>query len=138
MSSALDPPDQERGSPDQERGSALVDFLLVSVLVTVLVLGVVQLALTLHVRTVLIDSAAEGARYAALDGNSLVDGTARTRVLIDSSLPAAYARQVETGRTDYRGVPVVEVQVAAPVPILGLLGPAGLIEVTGRAVDEHP
>ncbi|WP_277050321.1 TadE/TadG family type IV pilus assembly protein, partial [Ruania albidiflava] len=51
-------------SPRAESGSALVDFLLVAVLVTVLVLGVVQLALVLHVRTVLIDSAAEGARYA--------------------------------------------------------------------------
>ena len=107
-----------------------MDFLLVSVLLTVLVLGVVQLALTLHVRTVLIDSAAEGARYAALDG------AARTRLLIDSSLPADYSQRVETARADYRGVQVVEVHVAAPVPILGLLGPAGMIDVTGRAVDE--
>ncbi|WP_235912278.1 TadE/TadG family type IV pilus assembly protein [Ruania zhangjianzhongii] len=114
-----------------------MDFLLVSVLVTVLVLGVVQLALTLHVRTSLIDSAAEGARYAALDGNSLADGAARTRWLIDSSLPADYAQQVETGRADYRDVQVVEVHIAAPVPVLGLLGPAGMIDVTGRAVDER-
>lgn len=115
-----------------------MDFLLVSVLLTVLVLGVVQLALTLHVRTVLIDSAAEGARYAALDGNSLVDGAARTRLLIDSSLPADYSQRVDTARADYRGVRVVEVHVAAPVPVLGLLGPAGMIDVTGRAVDEQP
>ena len=113
-----------------------MDFLLVSVLVTVLVLGVVQLALTLHVRTVLIDSAAEGARYAALDGNSLVDGAARTRWLIGSALPAEYAQQVDTGRADYRGVQVVEVRVAAPIPVLGLLGPEGVIDVTGRAVQE--
>lgn len=107
-----------------------------AVLVTVLVLGVVQLALTLHVRTVLIDSAAEGARYAALDGNTLVDGAARTRWLIDSALPADYAQQVEPGRADYRGVQVVEMHVAAPIPVLGLLGPAGMIDVTGRAVQE--
>ncbi len=123
--------------PGRENGSALVDFLLVSVLVTVLVLGVVQLALTLHVRSVLIDSAAEGARYAALDGTSLPDGAARTRWLIDSTLPAAYAQHVEIGRADYRGVGVVEVRVSAPVPVLGLLGPSGLIDVTGRAVDEQ-
>lgn len=115
-----------------------MDFLLVSVLVTVLVLGVVQLALTLHVRTILIDSAAEGARYAALDGNSLLDGAARTRSLIGSALPADYAQDVATGHAGYRGVQVVEVHVAAPIPVLGLLGPAGIIDVTGRAVDESP
>ena len=49
-------------SADSERGSALVDFLLVALLVTVLVLGVIQVALTSHVRNVLIDAAAEGAR----------------------------------------------------------------------------
>ena len=119
-----------------ERGSALVDFLLVSVLLTALVLGVVQLALTLHVRTTLIDSAAEGARYAALDGSSLDDGAARTRWLIDSALPAAYAEHVQVARADYRGVQVVEVQVSAPIPVLGLLGPSGVIDVTGRAVEE--
>lgn len=113
-----------------------MDFLLVSVLVTVLVLGVVQLALTLHVRTTLIDSAAEGARHAALDGNSLADGASRTRWLIDAGLPAEYAQQVEAERAGYRGVQVVEVHVAAPIPILGLLGPSGVIDVTGRAVEE--
>ena len=59
-----------------ERGSAIVDFLLVSLLVTVLMLGVVQLALTLHVRNVLIDSAAEGARYAAVTCGEVVDDSA--------------------------------------------------------------
>ncbi|WP_022919326.1 TadE/TadG family type IV pilus assembly protein [Ruania albidiflava] len=124
-------------SPRAESGSALVDFLLVAVLVTVLVLGVVQLALVLHVRTVLIDSAAEGARYAALEGSSLTGGAARTRWLIDSTLPSRYADQVEIGRADFRGVDVVEVRVSAPVPVLGLLGPSGMIDVTGRAVDEQ-
>ena len=120
-----------------ESGSALVDFLLVAVLVTVLVLGVVQLALVLHVRTVLIDSAAEGARHAALEGSTLGEGADRTRWLISSTLPAGYADQVEVGRAGYRGVDVVEVRVTAPVPVLGLLGPSGVIAVTGRAVDEQ-
>lgn len=126
-----------READRSDRGSALVDFLLVSVLVTAIVLGVVQLALTLHVRTILIDSAAEGARYAALDGATLAEGAARTRWLISSTLPDAYAEHVAVARAGYRGVQVIEVQVSAPVPVLGLLGPSGMIDVTGRAVDER-
>jgi len=120
-----------------ERGSALVDFLLVSVLVTAIVLGVVQLALTLHVRTILTDSAASGARAAALSGHSLSDGAARTTELITSTLPAAYAEAVEVDYGNYRGVEVVEVHVSAPMPVLGLLGPSGVITVTGRALVEQ-
>lgn len=126
----------QRPSSEGERGSAVVDFLLVSVLVTVLVLGVIQLALTLHVRSILIDSAAEGARYAALEGNSLAAGEGRSAELIASTLPDRYAENLSAGYTTYAGVTVVEVQVSAPMPILGLLGPAGVIAVTGRAVVE--
>lgn len=120
-----------------ERGSALVDFLLVSVLVTAIVLGIVQLALTLHVRTILTDSAASGARYAALSGHSLGDGATRTTTLITSTLPVAYAESVDIDFGHYRGVEVVEVHVSAPMPVLGLLGPSGAITVTGRAVVEE-
>lgn len=119
-----------------ERGSAIVDFLLVSLLVTVLTLGVMQLALTLHVRNILIDSAAEGARFAALDGHRLDDGVARTRALIASTLPDAYAQQVQANVTEHDGVSLVQVQVTGPVPVLGLLGPSGVIAVSGRAVAE--
>ncbi|MET0782884.1 MAG: TadE/TadG family type IV pilus assembly protein, partial [Leifsonia flava] len=65
-----------------ERGSAVVEFTLVSVLLTTLALAVVQLALALHVRNTVIDAAAEGARYAALADNTLADGEERTRMLI--------------------------------------------------------
>src|SRR5690625_860607 len=105
-------PDSHRPHPGgvkaaDERGSAIVDFLLVSLLVTVLMLGVVQLALTLHVRNILIDSAGEGARYAALDGRDLQDGEARTRALITSTLPGTYAEQIEAGTITLGGVGLV-------------------------------
>ncbi|MDQ2661335.1 MAG: pilus assembly protein, partial [Actinomycetota bacterium] len=48
-----------------ERGSAVAEFTLVGILLTVLALAVVQLALALHVRNTMLDAAAEGARYAA-------------------------------------------------------------------------
>ncbi|UFU05479.1 pilus assembly protein [Ruania halotolerans] len=95
-----------------------------------------QLALTLHVRTVLIDAAAEGARFAALHGSSVAAGQERTAALIDATLPSVYAEQVtaELGSSD--GVELVQVHVSVPVPVLGLLGPSGVISVTGRAVAE--
>lgn len=123
-------------SADSERGSALVDFLLVSLLVTVLVLGVIQVALTTHVRNVLIDAAAEGARYAALDGRDLDQGAGRTQQLITSTLPGPYAQRVSADLVERQGVSVVEVRVQAPIPVLGLLGPSGIVDVTGRAVTE--
>jgi len=123
-------------SADSERGSALVDFLLVALLVTVLVLGVIQVALTSHVRNVLIDAAAEGARYAALDGRDLDQGAGRTEQLITSTLPSAYAQRVSADLVERQGVSLVEVRVQAPIPVLGLLGPSGLVDVTGRAVTE--
>ena len=36
------------------------------------------------------------------------------------------------------GIPVVEVSITAPTPVIGLLGPSDSMTVTGRAFDEHP
>ncbi|RIJ01598.1 pilus assembly protein, partial [Clavibacter nebraskensis] len=51
-----------------DRGSAPAEFVMVGALLVVLALSVVQLALALHVRTTVLDAAAEGARTAALAG----------------------------------------------------------------------
>lgn len=101
-----------------------------------LVLGVVQLALALHVRTMLTDAAAEGARYAALHGSDLVAGEQRTAELIAMTLPESYAQSIAAGYDSHGDVTLVTVTVSAPLPVLGLLGPGGTIVVTGRAVDE--
>ena len=55
----LDPDD------DGERGSAVVDFVLVSILIVTLLLAVLQVAVYVHVRNVVTASAQEGARFAA-------------------------------------------------------------------------
>ncbi len=113
-----------------------MDFVLVSVLVLVLFLGVVQVALAVHVRAMLIDSAAEGARVAARADRTPADGVVRTEQLIAGSLSSRYAQDVSARRTTYAGLPVVEVTVSAPLPVVGLLGPAGVITVEGHALDE--
>lgn len=100
------------------------------------VLAVVQLALVLHVRTLLTDAAAEGARYAALHGNDLAEGEERTAELIASTLPGSYADSIAAGVDSYGEVDLVTVTVSAPLPLVGLLGPGDTIVVTGRAVQE--
>ncbi|GIG28265.1 hypothetical protein Cma02nite_08650 [Cellulomonas marina] len=110
--------------------------MLAAALLAVLVAGVLQLALALHVRTVLADSAAEGARYAAVGGRTPADGVARTRALVVAALDEAYARDVTAGPERLDGLDVVAVHVSAPLPVLGLLGPAGRVEVVGHALAE--
>ena len=119
-----------------ERGSAAVEFVLVGALVTVLVAGVLQLALGLHVRATLIDCAAEGARFGSLMSSSPEQGVQRTRDLITGALSPTYARDVAPALTSVGGVPVLEIRVRAPLPVLGLLGPSGVVDVVGRAVVE--
>ena len=119
-----------------ERGAAVADFAMVSLLLLAIFLAVLQLALTLYARNVLIASASEGARLGARADAVPGEAAARTRFLVSSSLSPRYAEQVSTRRTSVDGVEVVEVRVAAPVPVLGLLGPDGRLDVVGRAFAE--
>jgi len=118
-------------------GSAVVDFVLVGALTTLLAASVLQLMLALHVRTTLIDCAAEGARYAALADRDPAQGVERTRALITTSLSDRFAEDVSARSTVIDGLPVVEVQVTAPLPLLGLLGPSTLT-VRGHGLEEAP
>ncbi|SFR74846.1 TadE-like protein [Agromyces sp. CF514] len=106
---------------------------MVGVLLTVLALAVVQLALALHVRNTLLDAAAEGARFAALAGSSPADGVARTRDLIDAAISAEYSRDVVATTASIGGAPAIEVRVRSTLPVIGLLGVANGLEVTGHA-----
>jgi Flp pilus assembly protein TadG len=119
-------------------GSAAVEFVLVGVLLTALTLGVVQLAFALHVRNTLLDAAAEGARFAALAGNTPEDGADRTRQLITSAVGPDYAGGVAAGYTEYSGVDATRVTVTAPLPLVGPFGPPRSLEVTGHAAAEAP
>ncbi len=109
---------------------------MVIMLLLALVLAVMQLALALHVRNTLLDTAAEGARFAALAGASDADGVQRTRELIDTALASSFAQDVSAVRTTVGGIPVVAVTVRATMPVIGLFGPENALEVTGHAALE--
>jgi hypothetical protein len=120
-----------------DRGSAPVEFLLVSVLLVLVAVSVVQLALALHVRNTLLDAAAEGARFAALAGNDLDDGVARTNDLIGTAIGPAYSGGVTASYGERLGFRSTEIRVSAPLPLLGLIGPDRTLEVAGHAAVEE-
>ena len=119
-----------------ESGSAVVDFVLVAGLLTLLFVAVLQLALVVHVRNVLVDSAAEGARYAARADRVPADGIQRARDLASSGVSPRFARDVTAGEEDVGGVRTVVVRIRAPLPVIGLIGPRGRLDVSGHAFAE--
>ncbi len=126
------PPDERR----DERGAAVVDFVLVLVVLVPLFLGILQVALVLHVRNTLTAAASEGARYAATVDRPLDAGAGKTREQISGALAARFARRGHRapghrarrprrrGRRDRRGATA------------GLWGPGVRLHVAGHAVEE--
>lgn len=123
---------------DRERGSAVVDFVLVVVVMLPLFLGIVQLALTLHVRNTLTAAASDGARVAATVDRGPADGVAHTRGQVHGALAGEFARQVTARETTVDGAAAIEVTVVAEVPALGLWGPGVRLELDGHATEEDP
>lgn len=120
----------------EDRGSAVVEFVLVGVLLTVLTLSVLQLGLALLIRNTVHDAAGEGARFAALADNGLADGVLRAQQLLTTALGASYATDVSASTGSYLGHPAVIVTVRAPLPLLGLVGIDDALEVTAHAAVE--
>jgi Flp pilus assembly protein TadG len=125
-----------------ERGSAVVDFVLVSVLVLALLLAVLQVAVYVHVRNVVTASAQEGARYAA---NADVDsalGAARTVEVVARATSVQTAEGLactSAEEVDATGLTLVVVRCSGSVPTLfAALGNLLPLEVAGRAVKEQP
>ena len=119
-----------------EHGAAVVDFVLVSLVLVPLVLGLIQVALVLHVRNTLTAAATEGARYAATIDRQPQDGVARTREQIGDAIADRFAGQISATDVVVDGVPAVEIRVHATVPALGIWGPAVSLDVAGHAVRE--
>jgi hypothetical protein len=119
-----------------DRGSAVVEFVLVGALLTVLTLSVIQLGLALLIRNTVLDAASEGARYGALADNSIDDGATRTRDLITTALGPGYARDIAASRGNYDGHPADIVTVRTPLPLIGLVGIPNGLEVHGHAAIE--
>lgn len=119
-----------------ESGSAVVEFVLVGALLTILTLAVIQLGLALLVRNTVLDAASEGARFSALADNSAADGILRTRDLITTAIGASYARDIRASTGSYLGHPAAIITVRTPLPLIGLVGIDHGLEVSGHAAIE--
>jgi Flp pilus assembly protein TadG len=101
-----------------------------------LVLGLIQVALVMHVRNTLAAAATEGARYAATVDRGPDAGIERTREQIKGAIADRFASDITASETTVDGVPTIEVRVRAVVPALGLWGPGVSLEVAGHGVEE--
>lgn len=119
-----------------DRGSAAVEFVLVTLVLVPLVVGILNLALASFVRSSLTAAAAEGARIGARADQGPAAGAAHTRRQIGDALAGRYARDVTGRYASVRGAPGVEVIVRARVPALGLGGLGLELEVAGHAIRE--
>lgn len=132
-STATDVGGARSAEDNRERGAAVVDFALIGGLLTVIFVAILQLTLVLHVRNTLIDAASSGARYGALADRDPQDAAGRTEELIRGSLSETYSSDVTVGQSTLGGIATVEVVVRAPLPVIGLVGPGGMLEVRGHA-----
>ncbi len=108
--------------------------MLVTIPLLFLFLGVLQVGFALHVRNTLTACAADGARLGADADRGPGDAQAAARACIDGALSARLVQSVSAGLEG--GGTVMAVRVTATLPVLGPLGPAKAISVTGHAVEE--
>lgn len=109
---------------------------MVSALVMFIVLAVLQVGFSLHVRNTLILAASEGARAAARLDASLDRGPARAHEVVTGALSDSFAQEISVGTEWVGGIEVVVVTISAPIPIVGPLGPGQSLTVSGRAFRE--
>ena len=110
-----------------------------SVLLLSLFLVVFQVGVVLHVRNVLVASAAEGARYGANADRTPEEGAARAQHVVADALGGRVARAVRcvpvTGE-ELDGQPVVDIRCSGPVPIVFLPTGGFSLTVHGHALEE--
>ena len=116
-----------------QAGSVLVEWSLVAVLVMAVTAALLQLTLSLYVRNILADAA----RHAALVGASDAEANARVQQLCHGALRANYPTKSEVSHLQRGSVSLVQVQVSAPLPVIGLWSPTGSVVVRGHAVDQR-
>lgn len=125
-----------------DAGAAVVDFVLISVLLIFLLLGVLQTAVYFYARNVVAASAADAARYAAAAGLDPAVGGRRAERLVRAGLDDADASSIRC--TGAAGVDAASGLATATVRCVGRLRllflPIHLpltIDVTSAALKER-
>jgi len=118
-----------------DHGNASVEFALIAPLLMLIALAVIQLMLAVHVRSVLVSAARDGARVAALGGSQLSDGESRTREILESNVAGAAVTKIFARRQVVDDVEVIEMNIEADLPLLGIYGPTTMT-MSGHAFVE--
>jgi Flp pilus assembly protein TadG len=123
-----------------DRGAAVVEFVLVSVPLLFLLLVVLQVAVYLHVRNVVVASAAEGARYGANLDRTSADGGPFAEQVLGRGLSARAAAGIRCSADEESGAGgtvLVAVRCRGAMPTLvSAVGRALPVAATARAIKE--
>lgn len=119
-----------------QAGAATVDFVLVLLVLLPLFMGVLQLALVLHVRNTASAAVGEGARLAATQGAGPHAGVARVHDQLEGVVSDRFTGEVRVETVSLDGMPAYRLLMDVSVPTLGLGGPAVSFTVSGHAVLE--
>jgi len=125
-----------RSAGKGQSGAAVVDFVLVSMILMPLVLGLIQICLVLYVRNSVSAAATEGARYAARLDQDPQDGIDRARRVLDGVISDRFITAIDGRNSSSDGLGITEIEIRAEVPPLGLWGPGVHLVVTGHGVRE--
>ena len=118
-----------------ERGSAPIQFVVGLPILVLISLAVIQMVLVLHIRATLTSAAAEGARAAALSGSSPARGVQRIRSALSGDIALSAVDRITIRSRTLSGARVMEATISAHVPIVGLIGAAGVL-IYGHALEE--
>lgn len=124
----------------RDRGAAVVEFVLVAVPLVLLLLAILQVTVYLHLRNVVVASAAEGAREAAAADRSTSDGGPAAERVLAAGVPGRVAAGITCRAAEEAGVGgavLVAVRCRGGVPaLLAAVGPELPVDATGRAIKE--
>jgi Flp pilus assembly protein TadG len=127
--------ERPRGGRATEGGSAVVEFVLVSVVALVLAMSIAQLGLFLWERNALMGSLSEGARVAATEGRSVADGARVASELLRRAAGERVAAAVPIQGADAGGVVVLRAEGTLPSFVPGV--PGLPVRMTARMHEEE-
>lgn len=120
-----------------QNGSAALDFVLVSIPLLLLAIGLVSLCLSALTLGIIRDTAVEGSRFAALADQSSTDGCSRARELLSVVLSPTLVTTVTCKQIQVNAIDYESVHISVAVPILGLLARTNLLQAESAAPREN-
>jgi Flp pilus assembly protein TadG len=123
------------GDPAGERGSAVVEFVLVSVVAVALAMSLAQLGLFLWERNALMGSLSEGARVGATEGRTPADGQRLATELLRRSAGGRVASAVPIQGVEAGGEVVLSAEGTLPSFVPGV--PGLPVHMTARMHEEE-